>query len=178
MSERTIGVLADTHGRLHPRVIPTFVEAGVSQILHAGDVGQEAILEELAAVAPLVAVRGNVDHGAWADELPLVAELSIAGYRLLMTHIAGQPDRPDPTVASLLAEKAADLFICGHTHRPLLARLERERLWLNPGASGRQGFHRHATIALVHLTAEGIRVELIDLGPKLGKRTLAAPRES
>lgn len=161
-----LGVLADTHGRLHPRAIPAFAAAGVEQILHAGDVGRPAVLEELAQVAPVIAVRGNVDHGEWATRLPEVVDRVIAGRRVVMTHIAGNPQRLVPAVAALLAESQAELFICGHSHRPLLASWAPGRYWLNPGAAGRQGFHKRATIALVRFSANGIQAELRDLGPK------------
>jgi len=166
VSEYILGVLADTHGRMHPAVVPTFVEHGVAKILHAGDIGRVTVLDTLGVIAPVIAVRGNVDHGEWAAALPLVADLVAAGNRLIMTHIGGRPERPAPEVARLLAEARPALFICGHSHQPRSAPMDGGGLWLNPGAAGRQGFHRRATVAIVRLVPGTVQAELLDLGPR------------
>jgi hypothetical protein len=161
--ELSIGLIADTHGWLDPAISGHF--AGVTAILHAGDVGGPAVLEQLAELAPVTAVRGNIDGGELAH-LPLSAELTVAGVRLVLLHIGGRPTGPNPAARTLLARARPDVLVVGHSHIPVAGRTL-GTLWINPGAAGHQGFHRRRTAALLRI-APGPRLQLyeIDLGPR------------
>jgi putative phosphoesterase len=154
-----IGVLSDTHGTLHPRLLDAFREAGVERILHAGDVGNASVLRELEAVAPTLAVKGNIDTRGEMVKLPEEVRFTAEGVEIYMTHIGGKPAHwlprlplPKPHVA-----------ICGHSHIPLLQALGGV-LFLNPGAAGtRPRFGRKLTAALLHLGTGSARAEMIRL---------------
>jgi uncharacterized protein len=154
-----IGVLSDTHGTLHPRVVPLFREAQVEMILHAGDVGTYGIITELSNLAPVKAVFGNVDVQGNVALLPGEISLEVEGVSLYMTHVGGKPEawhrrlpRPRPGVA-----------ICGHSHIPLLE--EREgTLFLNPGAAGtRRRFNIPPSVALLRIEYGTSSAEIIGL---------------
>jgi putative phosphoesterase len=146
-----IGLISDTHGWLDPAAIEAL--AGVDLICHAGDIGTLAVLEALEAVAPVAAVRGNVDGGALHD-LPEELVLELAGKRLAMRHIAGSPQRPNPRAAGLIDRESPDFFVCGHTHVAVAARLG-GTLWINPGAAGREGPHDTRLLHILELPAAG-----------------------
>ncbi|MHB1371826.1 MAG: metallophosphoesterase family protein, partial [Pseudomonadaceae bacterium] len=93
-----IGLIADTHGLLRPEALAAL--RGCTQIIHAGDVGKPAVLDGLRAIAPLAAIRGNVDHGDWALALPERLDLRIAGLTLHVLHDLKQLDR-DPVAAGI-----------------------------------------------------------------------------
>ena len=146
-----VGLVSDTHGWLDPALLEHF--RGVTAIVHAGDVGDPAILDVLATVAPLTAVRGNIDGGPLRD-LPLEATLRVGGRRIAALHIAGSPRRPNADARALVRRERPDLLIVGHSHIPAVARLgpdgaplppgrvlPGQTLWINPGAAGHQGFH-------------------------------------
>jgi hypothetical protein len=157
-----IGVLSDTHGTLHPRLLEVFREAKVERILHAGDVGNASVLGELEALAPTLAVKGNIDTKGDMAKLPGEVRFNAGGVEIYMTHIGGKPMQwllrlphlplPRPRVA-----------ICGHSHIPLLQELGGV-LFLNPGAAGtRSRFGRELTAALLHLEAGSVRAEIVIL---------------
>ena len=122
----TIGVISDTHGLLRPQVTEMF--ADVDLILHAGDVGDPDIISDLEAVAPLIAVRGNMDYGSWADRLPVVQSIRVGKYFILLIHDVGWIDR-DIDLTNYQA------VINGHTHRPLIEKQD-QLLYFNPGSAG------------------------------------------
>ncbi|MBN2056334.1 metallophosphoesterase family protein, partial [bacterium] len=105
-----IGAISDTHGVVRPQVYGAL--EGVDLILHAGDVGSEDVLIELATIAPVHAVRGNMDA-----ELDLPGELLVeaAGWRIFVTHFAGRPGQPEHRIKRLLEELHPDMVITGHT---------------------------------------------------------------
>lgn len=156
---KTIGVLSDTHGDLHPAVEPLFRGAGVELILHAGDVGRYAIIDHLATIAPVMAVCGNVDTRGRVALLPGDIEFEEEGVRIFMTHVGGKPPvwlpdlpRPRPGVA-----------ICGHSHAPLLERLEGV-LFLNPGSAGtRRRFNMPLSASILRVSEGAAEAELIRL---------------
>lgn len=148
-----VGVISDTHGLLRPEAEAAL--AGVSHILHAGDVGRPEALERLARLAPLTAIRGNVDAGAWAEALPETVTLTLAGRRLHMLHDL-KALRLDP------AAEGIDVVVSGHSHRPGVERLGGV-LYLNPGSAGRRRFRLPVTLARLDLAAEPPRAEIVDL---------------
>jgi hypothetical protein len=141
----TLGLVSDTHGYVPPGLADDL--AGVDLILHAGDIGDLAVLDELEAVAPVRAVWGNVDGWDIRHRTEAHARLRVEGLRVEMKHIAGRPGRWQDGVGDLLAADPPDLFVCGHSH---ILRIERVAalggmLFVNPGAAGRQGFHQVKT---------------------------------
>lgn len=151
----TLGVISDTHGLLRPAAVRGL--AGVDRIIHAGDVGAPEILKELAGLAPLTAVRGNVDRGYWADRLPRTAVVEAGGVRIYVLHDAAQLDL-DPQAAGFAA------VITGHTHRAAL----RERdgvLYFNPGSAGPRRFSLPITMGRLVVEGGRVRGELVALEP-------------
>lgn len=151
-----IGVISDTHGYFHP-AIPTAFE-GVDCILHAGDLGDAAIFDELDSIAPTFAVYGNIDGSTVRRMLGETVDVRLAGLRFVMTHIAGKPGRWSLGIEDLVRRLRPDVFICGHSH---ILRIERTEepvamLYLNPGAAGRQGLHTVKTCVV--LTVDGGRL--------------------
>jgi putative phosphoesterase len=148
-----IGVISDTHGLLRPEAEQAL--QGVDLIVHAGDVGKAEILTRLKTIAPVFAVRGNVDTEKWAQELPETAMVEAGEASLYLIHNLRQLD---------LSMKGAgiDLVISGHTHQA--EQWEREGvLYLNPGSAGPRRFELPVTLAVVQLGAEPWRVEIVEL---------------
>jgi putative phosphoesterase len=148
-----VGVISDTHGLLRPEALAAL--DGSELIVHAGDVGDPRILDRLAEIAPVRAVRGNMDHGAWAAKLPLTDVVQVDGVDLYLLHILDTLDL-DPAAAGFAA------VVHGHSHEPLIER-RGGVLFLNPGSAGPRRFH--LPITLVRLTVEEGRLdaELVDL---------------
>ncbi len=105
---RTIGAISDTHGLVRPQALAAL--AGCDPIIHAGDVGSPDVLTRLGALAPVHAVRGNVDHGAWSANLPVTQRIEIDGFRIYVLHILAELD---PQAADNV-----DAVIYGHSHQP------------------------------------------------------------
>jgi len=105
---RTIGAISDTHGLLRPQALAAL--AGCDPIIHAGDVGSPDVLARLGVLAPVHAVRGNVDHGAWSANLPVTRRIEIDGFRIYVLHILAELD---PQAADNV-----DAVIYGHSHQP------------------------------------------------------------
>jgi putative phosphoesterase len=150
-----IGVVSDTHGLLRPEAARAL--ASVDLLIHAGDVGNAETLAALRAIGPpLHAVRGNVDRGAWASELPETTVVDAAGALLYVLHDRAQIDL-DPHTAGFAA------VIYGHSHRPEIRR-ERGVLWLNPGSCGPRRFTLPVSIALVEAKDGGeLEASLVEL---------------
>jgi putative phosphoesterase len=136
-----IGVISDTHGLLRPEAAARL--EGVHHIIHAGDLGSPDILPRLRAIAPVSAVRGNVDGAVWAGALPPSLDLALAGHRLHVVH-----DIRDLAVKP--ADEGIALVICGHSHRPAISRIG-PALLLNPGSAGPRRFRLPVTLATVDL---------------------------
>lgn len=161
--EVRIGLVADTHGWLDPAVLERF--AGVDLIVHAGDIGDEAILDALRAVAPVLAVRGNIDYGPLTD-LPLATWTDVKGARIASLHIAGPPGRPNADLRRVVDQARPDIVVVGHSHVVGFWRLS-GTLVVNPGAAGHHGFHTART-AFILSRAVGADWQAwrIDLGPR------------
>src|SRR5215470_9284590 len=121
---QTIGVISDTHGLLRPEVHEVF--QGVSLILHAGDVGSAEVLDSLKKIAPVVAVRGNNDTGAWAKRIPEIETVSVGSLLIHLIHDL-------KTMKGAAADY--DVIISGHSHKPSVDRRDGV-LFLNPGSAG------------------------------------------
>jgi uncharacterized protein len=150
-----IGVISDTHGVFHPAIPEHF--AGVAQILHAGDIGKAEIIQRLAEIAPVLAVTGNVDWGGPLDRHhPRVQRLELAGCAIYMTHIGGTPSE----LQGRLPTPRPDVYICGHSHIPLLQQAN-EVLFLNPGSAGTRRFGRRPSLAILTIQNGRAAAELI-----------------
>jgi uncharacterized protein len=147
-SATVVGLISDTHGLLRPEVFDVFKD--VEMILHAGDVGGDDILDELALIAPVHAVYGNTDDPG-DPRLAESIERSVAGVSIHVSH-GHEVGRPTPE--KLLASYAADVIVYGHTHRQLVTRAD-GRLVVNPGAAGPRRFDLVPSVA--RLTIEGRR---------------------
>jgi len=139
-----IGVISDTHGRVHERVGELF--AGVSRILHAGDVGGDDVLLYLETIAPVTAVRGNMDRYDGAERLPAEARIEIDGLTAVLVHDGfGWLGRHGGA-----ARAGVDVLACGHTHVPTTEAFD-GLLHLNPGSASRPGAGREPTVALLEV---------------------------
>lgn len=158
-----VGLISDTHGLLRPQA-RSFLE-GSDHIVHAGDVGDPGILDELAAIAPLTAVRGNTDGGAWAQDLPLIADVGIGGLTIRVIHILAElagprqvAEVPGAACAVGVGKQPANpvrVVVSGHSHKPLV----QERLgilYVNPGSAGPRRFK--LPVAVGELLVEGTSV--------------------
>jgi uncharacterized protein len=158
-----IGLISDTHGWLDPAAVEHL--KGVDLICHAGDVGVPTILERLEVVAPVAAVRGNVDGGVLLH-LPEELVVEVAGLRLALRHIAGSPRRPNKQARLLIERDAPDVFVCGHSHVAVAAYVG-DTLWINPGAAGREGPHETRHIHILEVDEGGeLRLVRVTLGPR------------
>jgi uncharacterized protein len=142
-----LGVISDTHGLLRPEVFEIF--HGVDHILHGGDVGPPAILDELGALAPVTAVYGNTDERELRSRLPQVATLELDGFTIVVTH---GDQFGSPTPAKLQAAfPGAEIIVFGHTHRPLLTLVDVVVTVMNPGGAGPRRFNLPASVGILEL---------------------------
>ena len=149
-----IGVISDTHGLLRPEVGPAL--AGVDHILHLGDVGKISILRELETIAPVTAIRGNIDREGPCSELPETEVVLLAGQYLYLLHDLNTLHL-DPAAAKF----AAVLF--GHTHAPTLYK-KKGVLYFNPGSCGPRRFNLPISLGRLTIEADGkVQAELISL---------------
>lgn len=148
-----IGVISDTHNRIRSEAIAAL--SGSDLIIHGGDLCEPGVLAELASVAPVLAVRGNNDRGRWAKALPITRTLEVEGKRILVIH-----DLKELTLDP--KAKGFDAVVSGHSHRP---RIEREAgvLYLNPGSAGPRRFSLPVSLALLKVTARGLRARIVEL---------------
>jgi putative phosphoesterase len=148
-----LGLISDTHGLLRDEAVAALT--GSDLIIHAGDAGRPEILERLAAIAPLYAVRGNVDKGEWAAALPETRVVEAGGLLLYVLHDVNELD----------GAWGFDVVVSGHSHKP------REEwrdgvLYLNPGSAGPRRFQLPITVAKLDLGSRPLKMELIDVGPR------------
>jgi uncharacterized protein len=148
-----VGIISDTHGLLRPEAVQAL--HGVDAIIHAGDVGQPEILTALKRIAPVFAVRGNVDTEAWARELPDTTVVELSGASFYVLHNLKELDlRPEAA--------KFDFVISGHTHKA--EQSERNSVvYLNPGSAGPRRFRLPVTLALLDLSRKPWRAEIVEL---------------
>jgi uncharacterized protein len=148
-----IGIISDTHGLLRPEAERAL--QGVNLIIHAGDVGDPQILSKLKGIAPLFAVRGNMDTASWAQELPCTAAVEADGTSFYVLHNLQELDlRPDAS--------GFQFVISGHTHRA--EQSERHGvLYINPGSAGPRRFHLPVTLARMDLRQRPWRAQIVEL---------------
>jgi putative phosphoesterase len=153
-SELRVGLVSDTHGLL--RAEARAFLTGCDYIIHGGDVGAAAILDDLEALAPLIAVRGNNDDGPWADNLRETELIRLGGVFVYVIHDLSKLD-VDPTALGIRA------VICGHSHKPLVD--ERAGiLYINPGSCGPKRFKLPVSIGELLVEGSHVRARLVELG--------------
>ena len=149
----TVGIISDTHGLLRPQVVAAL--QGSDMIIHAGDVGNPDIIKELADIAPIHAVRGNIDTAPWAATLPMTERVAVGERRFYVLHEISQLDL-DPAQAGIAA------VVYGHSHQPLIE-TRQGVLFLNPGSAGPRRFKLPITVARVTVSGDGMRPEIVEL---------------
>jgi putative phosphoesterase len=153
-----VGVIADTHGLLRPQA--TAFLQGCDHILHGGDIGGPEILEQLAALAPVTAVRGNNDTQAWAASLPNTRLLQLGGVRVFVVHDLGQI-KMDPSAA------AVQVIVAGHLHQPSLRQRDGV-VYLNPGSAGPRRFKLPISVAEFSISGTAVTARLVELHTSAG----------
>ncbi len=150
-----VGLISDTHGLLRPEAIEAL--RGSDHIVHAGDIGDPGILEALARLAPLTVVRGNNDHGPWADAIPHSALLRAGGKAIYVIH--------DLVQLSLHPNaNGIDVVVSGHSHRPAIEWRDGV-LYVNPGSAGPRRFNLPISVGLVLVAGDAVTPHLLELTP-------------
>ncbi|HZU10350.1 MAG TPA: metallophosphoesterase family protein [Pseudacidobacterium sp.] len=148
-----VGVISDTHGLLRPQAIDAL--RGVEHILHAGDVGDAAILDQLAQLAPVTAVRGNIDRSGPCAKLPPAELIELAGVSIYMLHDVHRLDL-DPVAAGI------QVVISGHSHQPLIE-TKKGVLYFNPGSAGPRRFSLPVSLGRLEIDTEKIQPKLLTI---------------
>ena len=148
-----IGVISDTHGLLRPEAVAAL--AGVDYILHAGDVGDPGILDRLRAIAPVTAIRGNVDGYGACAQLPDTELVELGGRSIYMLHDRETLDL-DPVAAGIA------VVVSGHSHRPSILR-HKGVLYFNPGSAGPRRFSLPVSVGMLRVTENGVEAEILEI---------------
>jgi uncharacterized protein len=148
-----IGVISDTHGLLRPEAEQHL--AGVVHIIHAGDIGRPEIITALGRIAPVTAIRGNVDTADWAARYPATTTFELGGRAIHVLHDVND-------LALDLRARGIDIVISGHSHQPRIATVDGV-LYLNPGSAGPRRFNLPITLAILELTDSGMRPVIHEL---------------
>ena len=151
--EIIIGVVSDTHGLLRPEAIRAL--RGSHTIIHAGDVGNRGIIDQLRDIAPSFVVRGNIDKGEWAARLPTTELVTVGRHQFFVLHEISTLNI-DPAAAGLAA------VVFGHSHRPSVETRD-EVLFLNPGSAGPRRFNLPVCVARISVSGQRIRPEIVKL---------------
>ncbi len=160
-----IGLLSDTHSYFDKQLVSVFKEC--DQIWHAGDIGNISVYEELLNLQkPLKAVWGNIDGGELRKTLTEDLHWQVEEKKILMTHISGYPDRYPPRVKKLLPDSKPEIFVGGHSHiLKVIYDKKLNLLYLNPGAAGKEGFHKVRTALRFTIDGDTIKdMAVIELG--------------
>ncbi|HUK81191.1 MAG TPA: metallophosphoesterase family protein [Verrucomicrobiae bacterium] len=148
-----IGVISDTHGLLRPEAVQAL--QGSELIIHAGDIGKPEILDGLLKIAPVAAIRGNVDHGIWAQGLPQTRTVEVGGVRVFVIH----------NINDLSVDAAAGGYatvISGHSHLPSV--LQKDGVvFLNPGSAGPGRFDLPVSLAVLRVMGKDLEAQVVEL---------------
>ena len=153
MKSYLIGIISDTHGLLRPEAENHLV--GSDLIFHAGDIGNVEIIRKLKTIAPVEAIRGNIDKEKWADEFPETLEVEIGNKKIFMIHNKKDLDfYPE--------DEKFDVIISGHSHKPLIKKAS-GILYLNPGSAGKRRFSLPISIAKLQIVGDKLSADIIEL---------------
>ena len=152
-SAKVIGLISDTHGLIRPQALDAL--KGVDLIIHAGDIGKVEVAEALKTIAPLVAIKGNVDKGDWAKPLPETKALRIGAVGLFVIHNVKDLDFAP-------AARHFNVVISGHSHKPLIVRRDGV-LFVNPGSAGPKRFKLPVALGKLRLDGRDVTAELVEL---------------
>jgi putative phosphoesterase len=153
MSEVLVGIISDTHGLVRPEAVRAL--KGSEFLIHAGDIGNPQVIEQLHEIAPTFVVRGNNDRGAWAADLPVTQVVEVGELLFYVLHEISQLD-VDPAVAGFAA------VVSGHSHQPSI-QFRDGVLYLNPGSAGPRRFSLPVAVARVHVSGRQMRPEIVEL---------------
>jgi putative phosphoesterase len=148
-----LGVISDTHGLLRPQAVAAL--RGCDLIIHAGDVGDEAVLDGLRGIAPTHAIRGNIDTATWAQRLPATGIVAVGELSFYLLHNIADLDL-DPPTAGFAA------VVYGHSHQPSIETRDGV-LYLNPGSAGPRRFRLPVTLARVTVAGTELSPEIVEL---------------
>jgi hypothetical protein len=156
-----IGVISDTHGLLRPEAEQCL--AGVAHIIHAGDIGRPEVIAGLRRIAPVMAIKGNVDTADWAACYPGTRTIKLGGRVIYVLHDVHEL-KLDPV------SKGIDVVISGHSHRPDVETVDGV-LYLNPGSAGPRRFSLPITVAILEVTSSGVRpvIHQLDVAKASGR---------
>jgi uncharacterized protein len=153
MSEVLVGIISDTHGLVRPEAVRAL--KGSELLIHAGDIGNPQVIEQLHKIAPTFVVRGNNDRGAWAADLPVTQVVEVGELLFYVLHEISQLD-VDPAIAGFAA------VVSGHSHQPSI-QFRDGVLYLNPGSAGPRRFSLPVAVARVHVSGCQMRPEIVEL---------------
>ncbi|MEO5571396.1 MAG: metallophosphoesterase family protein [Bacteroidia bacterium] len=162
-----IALLSDTHGYIDEAILTHVSQA--DEVWHAGDFGTIEVCQKLSALKPLRGVYGNIDGQDIRKIYPLHNRFLCEGFDVWITHIGGYPGKYDPKIRELIQQNPPDILICGHSHilKIMKDATRNNLLFINPGAAGKEGFHRVRT--LIKLTLKGkiiSDVQVVELGKR------------
>jgi uncharacterized protein len=161
----TIGVISDTHGLLRPEAERCL--AGVSHIIHASEIGAPEVVKRLRRIAPVTAIRGNVDRGTWAKSYPDTETLHLGSHCFYVLH--------DLNALNVVPALGIDIGVSGHSHRMQISTRDGV-LYLNPGSAGRRRFKLPITLATLALDKDGRSARSSWPGPAEDQRRPASKR--
>lgn len=151
--QHLIGLISDTHGLLRPQALAAL--HGVDLIIHSGDIGNPEVLQALKKIAPLVAVKGNIDRDPWAERLPETRTLKIDNVRIFVIHNVNEIDF-NP------AARSYHVVVSGHSHKPSVATRDGV-LFVNPGSAGPRRFKLPVALGKLRVAAGQASAELVEL---------------
>jgi uncharacterized protein len=158
-----LAAVSDTHSKPHPATVTRLTEIAPDAILHGGDIGDLAVLDELARIAPVYAVRGNIDTHARDVPDALVLDIDTAApVRILMTHIAVYGPKLRAPVVRMAKAESATLVVCGHSHVPFIG-TDRGITVFNPGSIGPRRFTLPIVFGTIDITPSGVRLAHVDV---------------
>src|SRR6185436_3901396 len=159
-----IVLLSDTHGYLDEQIIKHVATA--DQVWHAGDFGTSEVSNKLSALKPLAGVYGNIDGQEIRKIHPLHNRFSCEGFDIWITHIGGYPGKYDIKIRELIRQNPPDILVCGHSHILKIIRDPANNLlFMNPGAAGKEGFHKVRTLVKFTLEQKTIsEMQVVELG--------------
>lgn len=157
-------LLSDTHSHMDSGILEACKEA--DEIWHAGDIGQDSVIQKLETIAPVRAVYGNIDDASIRHTFPLNNIFDCEGLKVFMTHIGGYPGRYNARVKNILKEEKPGLYICGHSHiLKVIPDQSFSLLHMNPGACGHHGFHKVRTLLRFNVEDALVKnLEVVELG--------------